>query len=262
MAQMRLHVINPNSTQSMTDKIGACARSVASPGTEIVCTNPASTPASIEGQYDEAMSIPGLLAEVKTGEQAGSDGFVIACFDDVGLGACREIATGPVLGICEAAMHAASMIATGFSVVTTLHRAVPLIEDLALRYGMDRRCRRVRAADIPVLALEELGSNARQKVLAEITRAGRPDRLADQGERRAGDRWCRRGGQDGGGPGRRRPIHQQSRRLRLAPGEIAALQKDPARPIRPSSAPINRRSWSTRPGGHSASISKTAYGPS
>jgi allantoin racemase len=37
---MRLHVINPNSTQSMTDKIGACARSVASPGTEIVCTNP------------------------------------------------------------------------------------------------------------------------------------------------------------------------------------------------------------------------------
>ena len=176
MAQMRLHVINPNSTQSMTDKIGACARSVASPGTEIVCTNPASTPASIEGQYDEAMSIPGLLAEVKTGEQAGSDGFVIACFDDVGLGACREIATGPVLGICEAAMHAASMIATGFSVVTTLHRAVPLIEDLALRYGMERRCRRVRAADIPVLALEELGSNARQKVLDEITRAVAEDR--------------------------------------------------------------------------------------
>ncbi len=173
---MRLHVINPNSTQSMTDKIGACARSVASPGTEIVATNPASTPASIEGQYDEAMSIAGLLAEVKKGEQAGADGFVIACFDDVGLGACREIATGPVLGICEAAMHAASMIATGFSVVTTLQRSVPLIEDLALRYGMDRRCRRVRAADIPVLALEELGSNARQKVLDEITRAVREDR--------------------------------------------------------------------------------------
>jgi allantoin racemase len=155
---MRLHVINPNSTQSMTDKIGACARSVASPGTEIVCTNPTSTPASIEGQYDEAMSIPGLLAEIEKGEQAGSDGFVIACFDDVGLGACREIATGPVLGICEAAMHAASMIATGFSVVTTLHRAVPLIEDLALRY------------------LEKLGSNARQKVLDEITRAVAEDR--------------------------------------------------------------------------------------
>jgi allantoin racemase len=176
MAQMLVHVINPNSTQSMTDKIGACARSVASPGTDIVATNPVSTPASIEGQYDEAMSIAGLLAEVKKGEQLGADGFVIACFDDVGLGACREIATGPVLGICEAAMHAASMIGTGFSVVTTLHRSVPLIEDLAVRYGMERRCRRVRAADIPVLALEELGSNARQKVLDEITRAVDEDR--------------------------------------------------------------------------------------
>ncbi len=173
---MRLHVINPNSTRSMTEKIGACARAVASPGTEIVATNPASAPASIEGQYDEAMSLAGLLEEVRKGEQAGADGFVVACFDDVGLGACREIATGPVLGICEAAMHAASMIATGFSVVTTLDRSVPLIEDLALRYGMERRCRRVRAADIPVLALEEPGSNARQKLLDEITRAVREDR--------------------------------------------------------------------------------------
>ncbi len=173
---MRLHVINPNSTRSMTDKIGACARSVASPGTEIVATNPAASPASIEGQYDEAMSVVGLLEEVRKGEQAGADGFVVACFDDLGLGACREIATGPVLGICEAAMHAASMIATGFSVVTTLDRSVPLIEDLALRYGMERRCRRVRAADIPVLALEEPGSNARQKLLDEITRAVREDR--------------------------------------------------------------------------------------
>lgn len=173
---MRLHVINPNSTQSMTDKIGACARSVASPGTEIFATNPAIAPASIEGQYDEAMSVAGLLAEVRKGEEAGADGFVIACFDDVGLGACREIATGPVLGICEAAMHAASMIATSFTVVTTLHRSVPLIEDLAVRYGMERRCRRVRAADIPVLALEEPGGSARLRVRDEVTRAVREDR--------------------------------------------------------------------------------------
>ena len=79
MPQMRLHVINPNSTRSMTDKIAACARSVAGPGTEIVATNPASSPVSIEGQYDEAMSVAGLLEEVENGEQAGADGFVVAC---------------------------------------------------------------------------------------------------------------------------------------------------------------------------------------
>lgn len=154
----------------MTEKIGACARAVASAGTEITARNPACGPASIEGHYDEAISTPGLLEEIRRGETEGFDGFLVACFDDPAIGACRELATGPVLGICEAAMHAATMIATSFSVVTTLPRSVAIVEDLALRYGMERRCRRVRAANIPVLALEE-DPSARQKVLAEIRRA-------------------------------------------------------------------------------------------
>jgi allantoin racemase len=172
---MRLLIVNPNTTASMTAKIGACARAFASPGVEIIARNPASGPASIEGHYDEAISTPGLLAEIRRGEAEGVDGTVVACFDDPALGACRELASGPVVGICEAAMHAASMIASSFSVVTTLPRAVPIIEDLALRYGMERRCRRVRAADIPVLALEEDG-DARQRILAEIREAVAEDR--------------------------------------------------------------------------------------
>ena len=172
---MRLLVVNPNTTASMTAKIGACARAFASPGVEIIARNPPDGPASIEGHYDEAMSTPGLLAEIRRGEAEGVDGIVVACFDDPAIGACRELATGPVVGICEAAMHAATMIATSFSVVTTLPRAVPIIEELALRYGMERRCRRVRAADIPVLALEEEG-DARQRILAEVRAAVAQDR--------------------------------------------------------------------------------------
>lgn len=172
---MKILVVNPNTTASMTAKIGACARVVASPGTEIVARNPARGPVSIEGHYDEAISTPGLLEEIRRGEAEGFDGFVVACFDDPALGACRELATGPVLGICEAAMHAATMIAASFSVVTTLPRSVPIVEDLAVRYGFERRCRRVRAADIPVLALEE-DPEARRRVLAEIGRAVAEDR--------------------------------------------------------------------------------------
>jgi allantoin racemase len=174
-ALMKLLIVNPNSTATMTAKIAACARRFAAPGTEIRAVNPADSPKSIEGYYDEAMSLRGLLEEVGKGEKDGCDGFVVACFDDTGLAACREIATGPVLGICEAGMHAASMLATGFSVVTTLPRSVPIIEDLALLYGMQRKCRRVRSADIPVLALEAEDGEARQKVLAEIRRAVRED---------------------------------------------------------------------------------------
>ena len=159
----------------MTGKIRAAASSVASPGTEILAVNPTSGPVSIEGYYDEAFSVPGLLQEIVRGEIAGCDGHVIACFDDTGLDAARAVAKGPVMGICEAAMLTASVIATSFSVVTTLPRSVRVIEDLALKYGMERRCRRVRAANVAVLDLEMTGGGARQKVRVEVERAAELD---------------------------------------------------------------------------------------
>ena len=87
----------------MTEKIGAAARAVAAAGTEIVAVSPAMGPASIEGYYDEAFAVPGLVAEVRKGEEAGCDGYVVACFDDTGVDAARCVALGPVLGIAEAA---------------------------------------------------------------------------------------------------------------------------------------------------------------
>jgi allantoin racemase len=145
---MRILVVNPNTTASMTAKIGAAARAVAAAGTEITAIEPEHGPVSVEGHYDGAFCLPGLLQCIRRGEAEGYDGFVVACFDDPGIGACREIATGPVVGICEASMIAASLIATGFSVVTTLPRAIPVIEELAHRYGMERRLRKVRAAAV------------------------------------------------------------------------------------------------------------------
>lgn len=173
---MQILVVNPNSTQSMTDKIVEAARAVASPGTVIHGATASGAPASIEGHYDEAMSLPGLMARVREAEAMGVDGIVVACFDDPGIAACRELASGPVLGICEAAVKAASMLATSFSVVTTLPRSVPVIEHLIHGYGLSHQCRRVRSAAIPVLALEEPGSNARMKVRDEILRAIEDDR--------------------------------------------------------------------------------------
>lgn len=168
---VKILVVNPNSTRSMTEKIVEAAQAKASAGTVIIGATGEGAPASIEGHYDEAMSLPGLLAQVRAAEAEGVDGVVVACFDDPGIAACREIATGPVLGICEAAVKAASMLATSFSVVTTLPRSVPIIEHLIHGYGLSHQCRRVRSAAIPVLALEEPGSNARMKVRDEILRA-------------------------------------------------------------------------------------------
>jgi allantoin racemase len=58
---MRIRVINPNTTRSMTLKIGAAAKAAASPGVEITAVNPEFGPASIEGYFDEAFSVPGPI---------------------------------------------------------------------------------------------------------------------------------------------------------------------------------------------------------
>ena len=168
---MRIRVINPNTTESMTRTIEAAARAVAAPGTEITAATSRAGAVSIEGHYDEAMSIVGLADEIRRGEAEGADAFVIACFGDPGLLAAREIATGPVIGIAEAAMHAASFIATGFSIVTTLARTAIIAEHLVRNYGMEHHCRRVRATDLPVLELENPKSDARALILAQCERA-------------------------------------------------------------------------------------------
>ncbi len=154
----------------MTATIAAAARSACAAGTEIEALNPAMGPASIEGYYDEAFAVPGLLAEIAAGEARGCEGAVIACFDDTGLDAARALAAIPVVGICESAVHLASLVAGRFAIVTTLARSIPPLETLTRRYGVADRCR-VRAADVAVLALEHPTPEARGRLLEQCHRA-------------------------------------------------------------------------------------------
>ncbi|TVP63084.1 MAG: aspartate/glutamate racemase family protein [Leptolyngbya sp. LCM1.Bin17] len=172
---MKIQVINPNTTADMTAKIGAAARQVASSGTAIVATNPTMGPVSIEGHYDEALSVIGVLDEIRQGEAAGVDGYVIACFGDPGLRAARELARGPVVGIAEAAMHAASLIASRFSVVTTLSRTKVIAQHLVHSYGMEIGCASIRATDLAVLDLEDTSGAAKASILQECRLALQED---------------------------------------------------------------------------------------
>ncbi len=174
---MQIRVINPNTTASMTEKIGVAARQVAAPGTQIVATNPSSGPVSIESHFDEAVSAVGVAEEVRRGEKEGADAYVIACFGDPGLLAARELTRAPVIGIAEAAFHAATLISTRFSVVTTLSRTGIIAEHLLQSYGFSHHCRRVRAAEIPVLDLEDDGQRALNLIIEECLRAKAEDNI-------------------------------------------------------------------------------------
>ncbi len=167
---MRILLVNPNTTASMTEKAAVAARAVAAAGTEIISATSRMGPVSIEGHYDGAMALPGLLAELKDRQAEGYDAAIIACFDDTGLEAARSFCDVPVLGLCESAVATAGFLAQRFTVVTTLERSRVLIDNLVRRYGMGSRAR-VRASDIPVLELENEASSAIGKLRAEIERA-------------------------------------------------------------------------------------------
>jgi allantoin racemase len=171
---MRLAVINPNSTASMTEKIAAAAR-IAAPGAVIDALTCAGAPPAIQGADDGAAALPYLLAEVVRAAEGGADACIIACFDDTGLAEARAAVAIPVLGIGEAAFHAAMMLGARYSVVTTLSVSVPVIEANLREYGLASHCLRVRASEVAVLDLEVPGSAARAKISAEIGAAVRED---------------------------------------------------------------------------------------
>lgn len=170
-----IQVINPNTSRAMTESIGAAARAVAAHNTEILAVCPAQGVPSIEGHFDEAIATLGVLEQIKLGRDEGVCGHVIACFGDPGLLAARELARGPVIGIAEAAMHMATLVATRFSVVTTLPRTVIIARHLIQRYGFEHQCAALHAIDLPVLALEDGSGLAQQKVREACIQAKQRD---------------------------------------------------------------------------------------
>ena len=158
----KICIINPNTTKAMTQKIDLTAKKFASADTEIVSVEPNIGPESIEGFYDEAFCIPGLVEEIE--KHSDADSYIIACFDDTGLEVIRSITQKPVIGIGEAAYHIATMVAGNFTVITTLSRSIrPLTHNLK-KYGLFENCVKVTAIEVPVLDLENISSENLYKI--------------------------------------------------------------------------------------------------
>ncbi|MCZ8378941.1 aspartate/glutamate racemase family protein [Mycobacterium sp. CPCC 205372] len=154
---MRLLLANPNTTASMTRAIAAGAAAVARADTVVEAVNPQAGPASIENDDDERRCVPGLLELLAEAARRPAeyrpDAYVVACFGDPGLDEARRTLDVPVLGIAQAAMHAAALAAGSFSVVTSMSATVPRAWQLAKSYTPSA-CVGVHACDIPVLRID------------------------------------------------------------------------------------------------------------
>jgi allantoin racemase len=166
---MRIKAINPNLTLEMTENIGRQADRYTHDDTEVVAVSPDRGPISIESYYDDYMSVPGTLEEVMTDED-DFDAFVVACWGDPGLEACREVTEKPVVGIAEGSMYVANMLGDRFSVATILPRARSFIYSAVEKAGLESQCASVRCTDLTVVETET-DRDATMQGLLEVSRA-------------------------------------------------------------------------------------------
>lgn len=152
---MRIKIINPNTTLSMTKNIQLAGQKYASPYTEVITVSPTTGPASIESYYDEYLAIPGVIEEILKGDKEENiDAYVIACFGDPGLYAAREVTDKPVVGIAEAAITVSKFLAPNFSIVSVLNRSRKMSEEMVRMHGAEDRCKSIRSTGLSVLEFD------------------------------------------------------------------------------------------------------------
>ncbi|AZF12086.1 Hydantoin racemase [Pseudomonas sp. R2-37-08W] len=150
---MRILVVNVNTTESITQTIAQQARSVASPGTEIVGLTPYFGAESVEGNFESYLAAIAVMDRVMAYDQP-FDAVIQAGYGEHGREGLQELLNVPVVDITEAAASMAMFLGHAYSVVTTLDRTVPLIEDRLKLAGLYQRCASVRASGMAVLELE------------------------------------------------------------------------------------------------------------
>lgn len=171
---MRILVVNVNTTESMTEVIAATARSAATQGTEIVPLTPLFGAESVEGNYESYLAAVAVQEVVRDYDQQ-FDAVIQAGYGEHGREGLQELLHVPVVDITEAAASTAMYLGHRYSVVTTLDRTVPLIEDRLLVAGLLSRCASVRASGLSVLELEEDAERTVNAIVGESIRAVRED---------------------------------------------------------------------------------------
>lgn len=150
---MRILLANVNTTASMTEAMARNAAAVAAAGTEVVPITPAFGPASVEGNYESHLAAIAVMETIRAYESP-FDAVIQAGYGEHGREGLQELLDVPVVDITEAAASTALFLGRCYSVVTTLDRTVPLIEDRLKLAGLDARCASVRASGLGVLDLE------------------------------------------------------------------------------------------------------------
>ncbi len=154
-------VINPNSTEAITDQIRLASADLALPAdVQVHTVTAAGGPPAIESDEDVVACVPALR---QTASAHPADAYVIACFSDPGIETLRRSTGVPVFGIAESSMLTAMGRGRRVGIVSSVAASVPRHERYFKSVGIDARI----VADIPVGrgVLELQGPQAQAEVL-------------------------------------------------------------------------------------------------
>lgn len=172
---MRILVVNVNTTDSITQAIARQAQAAAAPGTEIIGLTPDFGADSVEGNFESYLAAIAVMDKVMSYDHP-FDAVIQAGYGEHGREGLQELLNVPVVDITDAAASTAMYVGRAYSVVTTLDRTVPLIEDRLRLSGLWDRCASVRASGLAVLELEESPERALEAIVRQAELAVSEDR--------------------------------------------------------------------------------------
>jgi allantoin racemase len=172
---MKIMVINPNTSQSMTDHLRQELERIKRRDTELTVVCAERGPETIESAYDEAFAIPPTLELVKKANQEDYHAIIIACFSDPGLEAAKEISEIPVIGIEEATLHVAAMLGAKFSVLTPRKERIPSKKAHVHVRGMEHFLASVRSLDLSVAETDKDPEKTKRRVIDVAKKAADED---------------------------------------------------------------------------------------
>jgi allantoin racemase len=149
---MRLLVINPNITASVSALIQAEAERSVSPGTAITMLTAPFGVAYIETRF-EALIGAYATAQVAAEHHAGHDAVIVAAFGDPGLWGLREVLPVPVLGMTESALASACLLGHRFSIIAISQRIQAWYREAVEANGLIDRLASIRALDRPLASI-------------------------------------------------------------------------------------------------------------
>lgn len=151
---MRILVINPNTSQSMTDEIRSTLEQYKVEGDELTVISSVKGSESLESFFDYSLASVAVMETLSNYNTYEYDGILLACFGDPGLYALKEILLSPVIGIAEASLSTSILLAETYSIITASQKAIPMMKNMVRQYGMESRMTSIESMNLSVLDVD------------------------------------------------------------------------------------------------------------